>query len=190
MLMTAQFSQVQNQSLSRQASIALWGAFLLFLCTQISIPLQPVAITLQTFAVMLIGLTFERKAALNAVIVYLTVGALGLPVFSNFSGGFHHFIGPTGGYLFGFAVAVMLMGAFRTFFSRDNFALNVVNCLLGTTVIYIFGISWLTRFIGFDMAVKGGLYPFVIPGVIKAVLLCLALRYLKTGRFSFNTLPR
>lgn len=184
MLMATELHPLKKHTISSQVFAAMWGAFLIFLCTQISIPLQPVPITLQTLGVMVVGLTFERRAALNAIFLYLTLGAVGLPIFSEFSGGFIHIIGPTGGYLMGFAVAIMVMGFFRSIFTQRNIGLNVMNCLLGSAVIYIFGVSWLSRFIGFEMALKGGFYPFILPGIIKAVLLSFILRYLKTDRLS------
>jgi biotin transport system substrate-specific component len=181
MLIATPLQQADKQRLPYQVLLAGLGALLLFLTSQISIPLEPVPVTLQTLSVMLIGLTFDRKAALNAVGLYLLLGAIGLPVFSEFSGGFLHLIGPKGGYLLGFAFAVVAMGAFRTVFKRDTLLNNLVNCLLGTSLIFMFGISWLSRFIGFEMAIKGGLLPFVIPGLVKAGLLCVALGYFKTG---------
>ena len=73
------------------------GTLLLFASAQIQIPFYPVPVTLQTFAVLLIALVFERKAALGSMISYLGLGALGLPVFTGFKNAM--LLGPTMGYL-------------------------------------------------------------------------------------------
>nr|CAH7769199.1 unnamed protein product [Callosobruchus chinensis] len=139
---------------------------------QISIPLQPVPITLQTLGVMLIGLKFNRRTAFYSVLTYLSLGAAGLPVFANFSGGYHIFLGPTGGYLIGCLVAVVVM-------SRKSFMCNSLSCLAGTVVIFICGISWLTIYVGLKQAIMVGVLPFILPGLVKIFLLVAALQYLK-----------
>ena len=86
---------------------ALFGA-LLCLCSWISIPAGAVSFTLQTFAVALALLTLGGKWGSCAVLVYLALGAVGLPVFSGFRGGIGTLLGPTGGYLFGFMLTSLL----------------------------------------------------------------------------------
>ena len=157
----------------------LWGVFLLFLTTQIIIPLEPVPITLQTVGVLLIGLTFSRKIAIQSLMLYLALGLAGVPVFTNFTGGFYKLIGPTGGYLVGFLMAVLCMTTLRKYLNNGFYI--ALNCLVGTLVIYCCGIGWLTYLVGFEAAIKGGLLPFIIPGCIKIMLLALAVRYLDLG---------
>lgn len=165
-----------------QVTYALSGAFLLFLCSQISIPLEPVPITLQTFGIMLVALTFERKAAIHSVLLYLTAAMLGAPVLANFKGGFACFIGPTGGYLLGFLVATAVISTLRLYFKRENILSTAFICIIGSALLYCCGITWLCRFVGMSDAFKLGLFPFIVPGIIKIALLALALRYLKWGR--------
>ncbi|MGL4859067.1 MAG: biotin transporter BioY, partial [Enterobacteriaceae bacterium] len=93
----------------KEYGLILTGVLLLFVMSQISIPLQPVPVTLQTVAVMLIGLTWQRAAAIKTVSVYLLLGAMGMPLFADFSAGYGVFMGPTGGYLAGFLLAVWVM---------------------------------------------------------------------------------
>ncbi|HXH54404.1 MAG TPA: biotin transporter BioY [Gammaproteobacteria bacterium] len=171
-----------SKMLSTDIAYTLWGVFLLFLTTQIIIPLEPVPITLQTVGVMLIGLTFTRKIAIQSVMLYLVSGLVGLPVFTHFSGGFYKLTGPTGGYLVGFLIAALCMTTLRKYLGNNNGFYIALNCLVGTFIIFCCGIGWLTHLIGFKAAVKGGLMPFIIPGCIKIVALALALRYLKWGR--------
>lgn len=168
---------------SNQLFFVLSGVFLLFLTTQISIPLEPVPITLQTVGVMLIGLTFERKAAIQSVLAYLGLGALGAPVFANFKAGYLAFLSPTGGYLLGFLAAVFVMTTVRQYFKKENFWSDTLICLLGTATIFVFGLSWLCHFMSVSKAIQSGFVPFIIPGLIKIILLTATVRYIKSGYF-------
>src|SRR5688572_26898039 len=114
-----------------EVALTVIGSVLLFASAQIVIPLQPIPITLQTMAVMIIGLTFSTRPALNAVALYLLAGALGAPVFGEWSGGFTRLIGPSGGYLVGFFAAVLIMTTWRKFFPSESFWATLLNCVLG-----------------------------------------------------------
>lgn len=157
------------------------GVALLFLSAQIRIPVEPVAITLQTVGIMLIGLTFARKAAIQTIVSYLGMGAMGLPMFTNFGGGYLSFLGATGGYLFGFLVAIVCMTSFRQHFKKQNLRYILLNCMMGTTIIYACGIAWLAHFMSFNQALQAGLFPFILPGIMKIIALAAAVRYLKRG---------
>ena len=163
--------------------MAFWGAFLLSLCSQVSIPLNPVPITLQTMGVMLIGLTFTKEDSLRAVVTYLLLGTAGLPVFANFSGGLQIVFGPTGGYLLGFLLAVYIMSNVREFFESNSLIYTLGLCMLGTSAIFLCGIAWLAKFVGIHDAFYLGLVPFIIPGAAKALLLSLCINYTNVGKF-------
>jgi biotin transport system substrate-specific component len=156
-----------------------WGVFLIVLTSQISIPLQPVPITLQTCSIMFIGLCLERRVAIASVLSYLMLGMIGAPVFADFSGGYAQLIGPTGGYLVGFLGSVMVMTTLKKVFNNVNAFYNLLNCVIGTVVVFIMGICWLSKFVGFEQAIQVGLMPFILPGLIKAALLTLLVRYVK-----------
>lgn len=177
-----QSTSILSKLLSTDIGYTLWGVFLLFLTTQIIIPLEPVPITLQTVGVLLIGLTFTRKIAIQSVMLYLALGLVGVPVFTHFSGGFYKLMGPTGGYLVGFLLAVICMTGLRQYLDNNNGFYIALNCLMGTLVIFCCGIGWLSYLIGFDAAIKGGLMPFIFSGCLKIAVLALAVRYLKWGR--------
>lgn len=155
------------------------GTILLFLCSQVSIPLKPVPISLQTVAVLVIGLTFSKAEALKSIGSYLALGALGVPVFANFSGGLAKLMGPTGGYLFGFFVAIWLMCALRERIGRMGTKETIVVAFVGSSIVYACGLPWLSTFIGWESAVKAGLMPFIIPGIVKSVLVASIVRYIK-----------
>jgi biotin transport system substrate-specific component len=159
------------------------GFGLLFFCGQVSIPIQPVAITLQTVAMLVIGLTFSKADALKSVTSYLMLGALGAPVFANFSGGFAKLMGPAGGFYFGFLVAVWVMCTLRERFSNANANTNTKEMLLiafaGQTTLYVSGVLWLCAYVSPDKAISFGLVPFILPGIVKSLLVAAAVRYLK-----------
>ncbi|MDF2965639.1 MAG: bioY family protein [Rickettsiaceae bacterium] len=158
------------------------GVIILFLTSQITIPLEPVPITLQTAGVMLIGLTFNRREAIYSVISYLVLGASGLPLFADFSGGMLKLIGPTGGYLIGFLASVAVMTTIRQFFTKESIFTMFLSSLIGTMVIFAFGIAWLSKFVGFEKAITVGFMPFIATGMLKVVFTAMAVRYIKFGR--------
>ena len=174
------FAKLQNNLAVNQLTELLLCVLLLFLMAQVSIPLQPVPITLQTLGVMIIGLKFNRKTAFYSVLTYISLGAIGFPVLANFSGGYHIFLGPTGGYLIGCLAAVIVMSNVNELLKPKYKSLicNSLSCLAGTIVIFICGVSWLAIYVGIKQAIIVGILPFIIPGVIKIFLLVTALQYL------------
>ena len=160
----------------RYALLALAGSALITLCTQISLPLFPVPMTLQTFAVFLIGLTYGWRLGGITVALYLLEGALGLPVFSGGKGGLLVFMGPTAGYLVGFLLAATACGWFaERGFDRSYFKL-LVALLLGNVLLYVPGLLWLGTLIGWDKPVlEYGLYPFISGDLLKIAMAVLLL---------------
>lgn len=155
------------------------GVLVLFAGSQLAIPIEPVPITMQTVAVMFIGLLYSKKEGLSAVILYTILGGMGLPMFQGFAGGLTHLYGSTAGYLFGFIASIYVMASLRDKFSLTSFLRIFLNCMIGTLVVLVFGLSWLTYLIGFKNAIIFGLLPFIIPGIAKAVFLSLSLRYIR-----------
>jgi biotin transport system substrate-specific component len=155
------------------------GAGLLCLCTQVNIPLHPVHISLQTVAVLIIGLTFSKADALRSVASYLALGAMGAPVFSYYSGGIAKLMGPTGGYLFGFLAAVWVMCTLRERVANMGTKETFLIALVGSAIVFLCGMPWLSTFVGWNAAITVGLVPFILPGIVKSVLVAAAVRYLK-----------
>jgi biotin transport system substrate-specific component len=125
--------------------------------------------TMQTFAVLLIGLAYGPRLGLATVAVYLAQGLAGLPVFTA-GGGISHLFGPTGGYLVGFMFAAYAVGQLaRLGWSKP--ALGVLVAMLaGSALIYLFGFSWLAMAIGAEKAFWGGIMPFLVGDAVKAAL--------------------
>ncbi len=160
----------------RYSLLALAGSVLITICTQISLPLFPVPMTLQTFAVFLIGLTYGWRLGGITVSLYLLEGAIGLPVFSGGKGGMIVFMGPTAGYLVGFLLAATACGWFaERGFDRSYFRL-FLSLIVGNILIYTLGLFWLGTLIGWDKPVlEYGLYPFIGGDLLKIAMAVLLL---------------
>lgn len=150
----------------------------------ISIPFLPVPITLQTLAVLLAGTIMKRYAGIPMV-MYLFLGAIGLPVFHNGTAGLGVILGPTGGYLFGFVPAAILIGLA---YEQASEKIHVIGLALGTFVIYLFGISWLVISVpmAFVPAITVGMLPFIPGDIIKAAAAFLITKRVRpyTSRFT------
>ncbi|MCF8462749.1 MAG: biotin transporter BioY [Rickettsiaceae bacterium] len=150
--------------LSEAIQITL-GILVLAICSQITINIKPVPITLQSLWVIAIPFIYQGNKSLAVISGYLLLGALGLPVFAKWSSGLSYLVNPAGGYYLGFLASVFVMNLLKT-------RLNIFfTCALGQTIIYFFGISWLSKFLGVNKAIELGLIPFIIPGLVKTVIL-------------------
>lgn len=159
--------------------VIMGGVVLLFAASQVEIPLKPVPITLQSVAVMLIGLTYTPRRALESLLIWLGLATAGLPVLSGFAGGLTHFTGPTLGYLVGFVISAYLMATLKEKFSLNSWMSDALLCGIGTVILFSTGVIWLSYLIGFPNAVMSGVVPFILPGIVKAALLCTALQILR-----------
>ena len=151
--------------------------------SQLSLPIQPVPVTFQTFAVMAAGLMagYHKQTPLQsgmAQVGYLALGAFGLPVFAGFAQGAHHLVGPTAGYLWSFPVlgglSALIGGWLRRTLenggSKANWAGAGVATMLSACLTLGFGTLWLAGFTGWEVAANTGFSPFVLIEVVKSVL--------------------
>ncbi len=152
-------------------------------CSLIAIP-SVVPITLQTFAIFLISLTFNLKISLVSLTAYLILGIIGLPVFSNFSAGFGVLLGPTGGYLLGFYLLIFSVHLFKKIIQKP-YVNALIGGLLGLILLYLFGTAWYLlvylgeSLIGFLSALSVCVLPFIVGDLIKlflAVAICERLK--------------
>jgi biotin transport system substrate-specific component len=148
------------------------GSILLTVSAKIKIPFYPVPMTMQTFAVLFLGLSFGYKIGLAAVGLYLFEGIIGIPVFSNSPEkgvGLIYFTGPTMGYLIGFLFATFLAGYLNF---KTNIIFIFLKLIISVSVIYILGVLWLGNLIGWDKPViQFGVTPFLLAELFKIVLL-------------------
>ena len=154
--------------------ITILSSILLTISAKIKIPFYPVPMTMQTFVVLLIGISFGYKIGVASIILYLIEGIMGLPVFSNSPEkgiGIVYFIGPTMGYLIGFIFACFMAGYFKY---NSNYFLNFFKIFLSTLIIYLIGVAWLGTLIGWDKPIlQLGVYPFLLAELFKMLLLTI-----------------
>lgn len=122
------------------------GAVFTALCAKIAfyLPGNPVPVTMQVFAVVLCGLLLGYRVAAVAMIEYIAMGAVGIPVFSGLSAGSASVFGPTGGYIAGFVPAAMVVGLLYDMFATRTYASAVAAGIAGVFCVYIFGTAWLS----------------------------------------------
>ena len=150
------------------------GSLALTISAKIKIPFYPVPMTMQTFVVLFLGISFGYKIGLASVGLYLFEGILGLPVFSNSPEkgvGLIYFTGPTMGYLVGFLTASYLASKIN---HKDNFLLVLTKLTVATSTIYILGLLWLGNIIGWDKPIFAlGAKPFLLAELFKVIILAL-----------------
>ena len=173
------------------------GTIILTISAKIKVPFYPVPMTMQTFVVVLIGVTLGWKLGVATVFAYLFEGAIGIPVFAGTPEkglGVAYLMGPTGGYLFGFLVATYVAGSFKydNCFDSQKFKLakenlpfflalrsaitlpykNIIKLIFSVSFIYILGLLWLGLLIGWDKPIfQLGAYPFLLAELFKMLIL-------------------
>jgi len=142
---------------------------------RIPLPFTPVPITGQTFAVLLVGAALGANRGAASLLLYLLEGIAGLPFFAGGAGGLAALLGPTGGYLIGFVAAAYLVGLLAARGLDRRVPSALLAFLAGEVVIYLFGVAWLSIFLGFPRATAAGLLPFLVGDALKLVAAALAL---------------
>ncbi|MBQ9227360.1 MAG: biotin transporter BioY [Eubacterium sp.] len=162
------------------------GAALIAVCAFATVPIGPVPFTLQTLGVCLTAGLLGRRGGIPAVLVYILLGAVGVPVFSGFKGGIGVLFGATGGYIIGFLFTALLVGTVA-----DKTKGKLWQLLLGMTggvlLCYVFGTAWFAAVFAHngDPRSLGGILsvcvvPFLLPDAVKIVLAAVLTNRLKT----------
>ena len=162
----------------RDVLLIVLGALFVAALAQIEIPLPftPVPITGQTFGVLLVGAALGSKRGAASLTSYLAFGTLGLPFFAGGAHGFNILFGATGGYLIGFVLAAYAIGLLAERGLERNVRTSIIPFFLGTVIIYVCGVTWLTIVFGsFSKALVAGFIPFLIGDAIKLITASLLL---------------
>ncbi len=149
--------------------LALFGTFLLAISAKIQVPFWPVPMTMQTFVIFLIGMTYSVRLSFVTVALYLFEGALGLPVFAS-GGGIAYLTGPTAGYLYGMLIASVLISYLANLGFSKTYFKSFISLTSGSIIIFAFGIIYLGSIIGYQKAVAAGLLPFIPSELFKIAL--------------------
>ncbi len=167
-----------NHSAILNLTVVAMSVALLTVCSWISIPaLGPfVPFTLQTFAIFVIGGLFDLKCSLSSVVVYMLLGAVGVPVFAGFKSGFSALVGSTGGYIVGFVFTILIIQLFKHL-KKESYLFMTIGIVIGLAVCYAFGTAWFYYVYtgGGNSTTVGGVlamcvFPFLIPDALKIAL--------------------
>lgn len=166
-----------SSTLAMNLLLVLAGSLLMTIAAKVQVPFYPVPMSMQTFVAIGLGLALGPVRGTAAILFYLAQGAAGLPVFAGTPQqgiGIAYMMGPTGGFLAGFALVAFVAGLF----SRVGFDRNPVTAMIAALVagfaIYLPGLAWLGLFTGYgETLLAAGLFPFILGDVAKALLAAL-----------------
>ena len=178
--------QTQSSNLVRNIALAVIGSLLVAGAAQITVPMYPVPMTLQTLAVLGVGAAYGARLGAATLVLYAIEGAIGLPFFAGGKSGIFdgklNYLLPAGsmGYIVGFIIAAWLVGKLVESGWTNTLVKSAVAALIGGGVLYIPGLIWLAIWAAKTMnmdavtatssALSWGLYPFIVGDVLKAVL--------------------
>lgn len=168
--------RIATNNIAADIAFVAAGAVLTAGAAQLVIPMWPVPITGQTFAVLFVGATLGSLRGALSMLLYVGLGVAGLPVFAEGGAGLAKLAGPTGGYMIGFVLAAALVGWLAQK-QWDRKVLGTIGAFLaGTAVIYAVGLPWLSVALGqlgypndLSATLQAGLYPFIPGDLIKAL---------------------
>lgn len=157
---TAKEPVISVRTMTKMAMVA--AVFCVLGPLSIPIPISPVPISLTNFVAFICVFVLEWKQAAVSYLLYLLIGLIGLPVFSGFSGGLGKFAGPTGGYLIGMIILIVIAGLFLKASEGKNWRLYyALGAILGETIMYVIGTGWLCKVL--SVSFMEGLFMGVIP---------------------------
>tara|TARA_B100001121_G_scaffold42847_1_gene36713 strand:- start:770 stop:1318 length:549 start_codon:yes stop_codon:yes gene_type:complete len=166
--------KIESSNIFKKITLIIFGTLLLTISAKIKVPFYPVPMTMQTFVVVLIGITLGWKLGLITIFVYLFEGAIGLPVFAGTPEkgiGINYMMGPTGGYLVGFIISVFIAGFVNL---NKNIFIKFLLISLSIFAIYITGVPWLAYLAGWEIAYVWGIKNFLLAEVFKIIILALS----------------
>ncbi|WP_037260692.1 biotin transporter BioY [Roseivivax halodurans] len=168
---------LESRPLHWQIAAVFFGTVALAVASQISVPMVPVPVTMQTFAVMTLGALYGWKLGALTVLAWLGEAMLGAPVLSGGAGGPAPFVGPTAGYLAAFPICAALTGwlAERGWNGRRPL-LALAAMGIGHVLCLTLGAAWLTVLFGFETAIATGVAPFLVGLALKSALGAVVLR--------------
>jgi len=148
----------------------------------LSITIGPIPLSFATLVIYLAAGALGWKHGVLAVVIYVLMGAFGLPVFSNFEGGFHKIAGFTGGFIIGYIPCALITGAFVEVFRKKIWS-YVLGMVIGTTILYTCGTAWFMHVTGNSLAVSlaACVTPFLIGDTMKIIIACIVAPQLRSA---------
>ncbi len=173
------YPEVRSSSWVQDFLKILVASLLISLSSYVRIPLffTPVPLVLQCHVVLLMAACLGAKRGSLATLIVLFLGMSGLPVFAGARPGLLCLMGPTGGYLVGYVCAAFLTGYLFDRMQNQTAARTVLSIALGNIVIYFFGASWLSMFLGWSSSLMLGVIPFLIGDLLKVLCVTKGLQF-------------
>lgn len=163
-----------SDSIARKVALVFAGSLLLWASAKVQVPFYPVPMTMQTFVVIMLGMSLGWRLGGATVLLYLSQGAAGLPVFAGTPEkglGLLYMAGPTGGYLLGFLLAAIATGWLAERGWHRNVLTTLAAFAVGIVLVYLPGLAWLGTIAGWQNPImQWGLYPFLLGEVFKMAL--------------------
>ena len=166
--------KTESLNILKKIIIVISATLLLTVSAKIKVPFYPVPMTMQTFVVVLIGITLGWKLGLATIFLYLFEGAIGLPVFAGTPEkgiGISYMVGPTGGYLLGFVSSVFIAGFVNL---NKNIFIKFTLISFAIFAIYITGVPWLAYLAGWEVAYVWGIKNFILAEIFKIAILAIS----------------
>ncbi len=168
--MTLSQAAMPGQSLLTKGLLVVAGSLFVAAAAQAQVPMWPVPMTLQTFAVLIVGFNFGARLGAATLLAYLAEGAAGLPVFAGLTSTVK-LVGPTAGFLYGFVAMAFIAGLAADAGLKKALPLALVG-LAASAALYIPGLAWpaLTMKVALNDLLSGWMLPFLAGDAVKAVL--------------------
>lgn len=173
-------NNIKSQKLFKDVFIVLSISVLFSLSAWIAmrLPFSPIPISFTAQLILMLSVLLGKRGA-YATWAYLAQGAMGLPVFSNGNCGLAYMLGPTGGYLIGWAIASFVVAILTEQLREKSPSKVFLIMMFGNALIYVFGLPYLALIVGTANALKLGLYPFIATDILKLILVNRSLKALK-----------
>lgn len=171
-----------DRSWIKDAAVILGASVIIALFANVSfrLPFSPVPIATQATVILLLSCFLGSKRATLSVLAFLMQGASGLPVFAGGKFGIAHLAGPTGGYILGYLAAAFVTGLIMERIEQRTISKTLGAMGLGNLIVYLFGLPWLSVYIGWQNAFMLGMLPFLLTDALKILV---AVQFLKSTRF-------
>jgi biotin transport system substrate-specific component len=162
--------RLAGRPLALKAAVLVLGVAFLTASSYVQVPMYPVPMTMQTFAVLAVGAFCGWRLGLATIVAWLAIAMVGLPVLSEGKAGYAVFMGTTGGYLTAFPIMSIFIGwmAERGWTARAVPAF--LTLLIAEAICFTMGVAWLSTFVGLEKAIAYGLVPFALGDLVKTLL--------------------
>ncbi len=171
--------KLADRSIAFQTLAVLIGTAFLAVSSWIEVPMFPVPVNMQTFAVTLIGALCGWRLGGLTVLAWLGEAMIGMPVLSGGGFGFIHFVGPTAGYLAAFPIVAAAVGFLAERGLTRNPFVSAAIMLFGNVLCLVLGASWLAHLFGLETAWASGVAPFLLGAVLKSGLAAATIELLR-----------